>query len=197
MNLYIVRHGTTTSNIDKKYYGSYESELTQEGIKEAELLRGKLKSKSFDYIFCSERERSKDTLKIILGDKENIIIDGRLNERDFGIFENKTYEEINNECKEFVSEWERNWKEYKIPQGESAIESYNRTADFFKYIEKLDAKNILIVTHGGFIRNTYCYILGSLDFFWKFNSKNGDLSVLKYEYGNWYIDSITHIGEEI
>lgn len=193
MNIYLVRHGTTKSNEEKRYYGSYDSELTLRGIEEAKILKEKLKEIKFDSIYISSKKRSNETAKIIFGENVEYKIDPRLDERDFGIFENKTYKEICEEYSEGVKAWEGDWKNYKIPRGESAVESYLRTEEFLKEIENEKAKNILLITHGGFIRNSYCYILKSLDCFWNFSSKNGDLSIIKYEYGNWYIDSITHI----
>ena len=193
MNIYLVRHGTTESNEGNKYYGAYESELTIKGVSEAKVLREKLNEVNFDKIYVSSKKRSSDTAKIILEKDSKFIIDSRLDERNFGIFENKTYEEICKDYKEEVKAWEGDWKNYKIQGGESALESYMRTEEFLTELENVEAENILLVTHGGFIRNTYCYVLGSLDCFWKFASKNGDLTVVKYEYNNWYIDSITHI----
>ena len=194
MNIYLVRHGTTESNENKKYYGAYESKLTAKGISEAHLLKEKLKDVMFDLVYISTKKRSKETVDIILGKDNQAILDSRLNERDFGIFENRTYEEISEEYNEEFKLWEKDWKKYKIPNGESAIESYKRTEDFFNDIKKLKVENVLLVTHGGFIRNAYCYILGGeLENFWRFSSKNGDLTIVKYEYNNWYIDSLMHI----
>lgn len=196
MNIYLVRHGTTKSNEEKRYYGAYDSELSLSGIEEAKILKQKLKDIKFDSIYISSKKRCDETARIIFGKDVECRVDQRLDERNFGIFENKTYEEI---CKEYnyeVKAWEEDWKNYKIPLGESAVESYLRTEEFFKEIENEKAENIILITHGGFIKNSYCYILKSLDYFWKFSSKNGDISIIKYEYGNWYIDSITHIWKE-
>lgn len=193
MNIYLVRHGTTKSNEEKRYYGDYDSELAYRGIEEAKTLKEKLKYIKFDSIYISSKKRCYETARIIFGKDVELKVDSRLNERNFGIFENKTYKEICEEYSEEVKAWEEDWKNYKIPLGESAMESYLRTEEFFNMIKNEKAENILIVTHGGFIRNSYCYILKNLDYFWNFSSKNGDISIIKYEYGNWYIDSINHI----
>ena len=193
MNIYLVRHGTTKCNEEKKYYGAYDSELSIRGVEESKILGEKLKKIKFDRIYISSKKRSKETATIIFKEDVKYEVDSRLDERNFGIFENKTYEEICREYSEEVKAWEADWKNYKIPMGESAVESYLRTEKFLKDIEDEKIENILLITHGGFIRNSYCYILKSLDCFWNFSSKNGDLSIIKYEYGNWYIDSITHI----
>lgn len=189
MNLYLVRHGQTKSNSEGRYLGNFEDELSQQGIDEINKVREFTKNVNFDVVFSSEKKRAIDTAKILF-DRE-ATIDFRLNERNFGIFENKTYSEI---CSAFPMQrkaWEADWINYKIPEGESVKEAYARVVDFMKLLEKENYENCLVVTHGGIIRLIYCYLLGQdLNLFWKFLSKNGSISILKFQYGNWHIHSI-------
>ena len=53
MNIYLVRHGTTKSNEEKRYYGAYDSELSIRGMEEAKILRENLKEIKFDSIYVS------------------------------------------------------------------------------------------------------------------------------------------------
>ena len=90
--------------------------------------------------------------------------------------------------------WEENWIDYKIPKGESVQEVYNRIIEFMKMLEKENYENCLVVAHGGIIRLIYCYILGgNLNNFWKFISKNGNMSIVRFQYDNWHIDSIIQL----
>lgn len=190
MNLYIVRHGETEENIKKTYYGDIDCKLTLNGIRQAELAGEKLKHIIFDKAFCSEKLRAKETLKRI-GNMKNYIVDSRLNERSFGIFEGKNYEELQRSFKSEYDEWTKDWKIYCPENGESFLQVYHRVKNFMDDLKKESAENILICTHGGIIRAIYAYILeGNLDTYWRFNSKNADISIIKLEYGYFYIDSI-------
>ncbi len=190
MKIYIVRHGETEENIKKTYYGDIDCELTEKGIKQAELVGEKLKHINFDKVFCSEKKRAKETLKKIY-EGEGVKVDSRLNERNFGIFEGKNYKQLQDSFKLEYDTWTNDWKEHSIENGESFIEVYNRVKSFMEELKKESVENILICTHGGIIRTIYTYILeGSLDNYWRFNSKNADLSIIKLEYGYFYIDSI-------
>lgn len=190
MNLYIVRHGETEENIKKTYYGDIDCKLTLNGIRQAELAGEKLKHIIFDKAFCSEKLRAKETLKRI-GNMKNYIVDSRLNERSFGIFEGKNYEELQRSFKSEYDEWTKDWKNYCPENGESFLQVYHRVKNFMDDLKKESAENILICTHGGIIRAIYAYILeGNLDTYWRFNSKNADISIIKLEYGYFYIDSI-------
>ena len=192
MNLYLVRHGQTMSNLQGRYIGIFEDELSSQGIDEIKKTRELIKNICFNRVFTSERKRAIDSAKILM-DKE-ITCDYRLNERDFGIFENKTYKEI---CDSYQIEqraWEDNWIDYKIPRGESVKEAYGRAVDFMRTLEKGNYENCLAVTHGGIIKLIYCYILGGdLNNFWKFISNNGSISIMSYQYSNWSIDSIIQL----
>lgn len=195
MNLYFVRHGETKQNKEKCYYGSLDVPLIDKGIAQAEALGKWLEDVEFDKVYISEAKRTEKTAAILLKNEHYPLIkDSRINETDFGIFEGKSYSELQELYPEQWKDWCYNWKEFIPPEGESYIQVYDRVKSFMEDLLKLNEENVLIVTHGGVIRSIYCYILGgNLDFFWNFSSKNGDITIVKYEYGNLYIDSITHI----
>ncbi|MBC2579807.1 alpha-ribazole phosphatase [Clostridium sp. DJ247] len=195
MNLYFVRHGETEYNKNKCYYGSLDVELTENGIIQAEKARQLIKDVNFSSVYISEKKRTENTAKILLRDKKyNFIKDKRINETNFGVFEGKSYEQIKTLYPSQCKQWCDDWKKLSPPGGESYIQLYKRVKEFMNDILKLNQENVLIVTHGGVIRSIYCYILGdNLDFFWKFGSETGDITIIKYEYDNLYIDSITHV----
>ncbi|MDF2880589.1 MAG: alpha-ribazole phosphatase [Clostridiaceae bacterium] len=195
MNIYFVRHGETEENKKKAYYGKMDISLNECGIEQGNKTSNFLKHIKFNRAYISERIRTHEMANLILkNNKCKIIEDKRINEMNLGIFEGKTYSEIENLYPEQWELWKIKWKEYAPPHGESYNMVYNRVNSFMKEIEECNEENIVVVTHGGIIRTVYCYILGgNLDFFWRFASKNGDVTLIKYEYGNWFIDSITHI----
>lgn len=194
MNLYFVRHGQTKYNELGCYYGSLDVPITEFGKVQAQKASDILKDISFKNVYISEKKRTHQTADIILKDKKcNIIVDKRLNETDFGKFEGKNYKEVSKLYKNEFEAWSNDWKNAAPLGGESCIQVYNRVKSFMNDVLKLDEENLLIIAHGGVIRSVYCYVLNSLDFFWKFNSLNGDISIIKYEYGNLYIDSIMHV----
>lgn len=66
MEIYITRHGLTKGNIDNIIQGQTEGELVKEGFDQAKLLGKKLNEIKFDNIYCSDLNRTKQTLKEIL-----------------------------------------------------------------------------------------------------------------------------------
>ncbi|MDP4144829.1 MAG: alpha-ribazole phosphatase [Bacillota bacterium] len=195
MNIYLLRHGETEQNEKKTYYGSLDVSLNEKGKNQALSAKNMLHKIDFSKVFISDRIRTLEMAEIIFEDKEiEFIKDSRINEMSFGIFEGKTYEEIGKLYPEEQELWQNNWKEYCPKGGESYAVFYKRIKSFMEDLKKLDEENILIVTHGGVIRTIYCYVLDeNLDFYWKFASSNGDISLIKYKHGSIFIDSIIHV----
>ncbi|WP_434291338.1 alpha-ribazole phosphatase [Clostridium botulinum] len=198
MNIYLIRHGETEHNKRKNFYGKLDVGLNEKGKEQSYKVGELLKDVKFNKIYISDRKRAKETAERILEKNKfyekgkNIIYkDEKINELDFGIFEGKSYEEIGSLYPKEQEKWEKDWKNFAPPKGESAVVFYNRVENFMKHIQKEEDGNYLIVTHGGVIRMIYSYILqNNMDFYWNFASRNGDITLIKYEYENLFIDYI-------
>ena len=195
MNIYLLRHGQTQENRKGSYYGNLDISLNEIGIAQGNKAKDFFKDIKLDRVYVSDKIRTLEMAKLALGLKEmEIIQDVRINETNFGDFEGKTYEEIKKSYPKECLSWTNNWKEFVPPKGESYVELCMRVKSFMENIKKLEFDNILICAHSGVIRAIYCYIMDeNIDLFWKFGCKNGDISIIKYEYGNLYIDAIMHI----
>ena len=195
MNIYLLRHGQTEENKKGSYYGNLDISLNAVGIAQGNKAKDFFKDIKLDKVYVSHKKRTLEMAKLVMGQKEiEIIVDERINETNFGDFEGKTYEEIQRLYPKECLDWEKDWKEFVPPNGESYIQLSNRVKSFMEHTKKLECDNILICSHSGVMRAVYCYIMDeNIDLFWKFGCKNGDISIIKYEYGNLYIDSIIHV----
>lgn len=165
MKLAVVRHGETIRNIVGLVQGDTESMLTEYGKEQAAEIGKKLENYHFDFVFSSPLSRAYQTAEIIIQNRLPIMIDERLNERDYGDFEGQTREEF-----DFKGYWnfDNNLKEN---HGESVQLLCMRVDDFLKDIkEKYPDKNILVVTHSGVARAIYYCIHGIPD--------DGDMSII-------------------
>ena len=90
MKLVLVRHGQSMWNLENRFTGWTDVELSEQGIKEAKEAGKVLKEKgfNFDVAYTSVLKRANDTLKYILEElgEENIPVkkSWRLNERHYG-----------------------------------------------------------------------------------------------------------------
>lgn len=90
IKLVLVRHGQSMWNLENRFTGWTDVELSEQGIKEAKEAGKVLKEKgfNFDIAYTSVLKRANDTLKYILEElgEENIPVkkSWRLNERHYG-----------------------------------------------------------------------------------------------------------------
>ncbi len=178
MKLFVVRHGQTSYNVENKVCGSTDADLNETGIMQAKAAAQKFSDIHIDKVYSSPLRRAAKTAEIIAAkaniNKEDIIIDKRLSEQDYGI-----YEGVDAGCKEF-QRLRVNFA-CKMPGGESPMQTAARAYEFLDEICITGSgKNILIVTHGSLSRaiNSYFYNMDNDEYF-KFMPDN--CVILEYD----------------
>ena len=160
MRFILVRHPETEANKRKLIYGWTESEYSEKGEKQFDKVIESLKDEKIDIAFCSPLLRARKLGEALAKEHElNCTIVEDLKEMNFGIFENMAYDEIQNKYSKQWDELLSNYKEYKIPDGESAEEVYNRATKFIEGI-KGSGNTCLIVAHGMVVKFLIAYFLG-------------------------------------
>lgn len=125
--IYVVRHGQTVWNLQKRKQGQMDSPLTLRGINQASLISEILKEEIDDFtdfeIVISPQWRCQQFSSIIcerLGIKFlECTIEEDLREHSFGFWEGLTEEEIESEYPGMLGKRYANWWEYIVPGGES------------------------------------------------------------------------------
>ncbi len=149
----IVRHGETLWNKLGKAQGFLDSELTELGKKQAELVGIALQNEKVDFIYSSDLGRAVKTAEIIstqLGLEFKTEED--LRERNFGILQGQTFEQFKKLWPEEYNLYKSSDPDYIIPSGESIRQRNERsTKCMFKIVKRHPDSNILIVTHGGIL----------------------------------------------
>lgn len=94
MNIYIVRHGQTKLNAERKVQARKGEPLNEIGIKQANELKDKFEKEkvNFDLVFSSPQERAIQTAEIV--SKKKAIIDNRLDVYDLGTADRMLISEI-------------------------------------------------------------------------------------------------------
>lgn len=182
--LYIMRHGVTDWNIAHKLQGRTNVPLNAAGREMAKKAAAEYREVNFDVCFCSPLCRAKETADILLGDRNvPIIVDERLTEMSFGIYEGveNVYEIPDCPMNVFFKHPE----EYTNPVegGESLDSLFKRTGEFLKEaVEPLLAqgKDVIIVGHGAMNSSIVCQVKEKpLSQFWSDGIVNCKLMLLK------------------
>ena len=149
--LYIMRHGKTDWNLRHKLQGKTDIHLNDMGIKMAREAKERYKDVNFDICYCSPLMRARETAALVLeGRNIPVIIDDRLTEMGFGIYEGVENVFEKPECPVRTLFFE---PEKYVAQGgaESLNDLIARTASFLEeiaYPGVSEGKDILIMGHG-------------------------------------------------
>ncbi len=143
-SFYMVRHGETTTNLDKIATGQMDVLLTPKGIEQAEKCRKVIDAHSIhpDIILCSGLQRTKQTAEIINKEiKSPLHQHSELNEQSYGDWEGQEWADVHLEIEKYG--------ENPI-NGETKIEFIERIVSAFeKLLCHYDEETILFVTHAG------------------------------------------------
>lgn len=154
MEIYLIRH--TTPLIDKGIcYGQTDIPLAESFRDEAGKLLQSL-PETVDAVYSSSSSRCIKLARLIK--TEQLIIDNRLLEMNFGDWEMKKWDEID---QIELNKWMPDFVNAKVPNGENFIELYDRVTQFMNELMKRDFNKIAVVTHAGVIRSFVSKILDS------------------------------------
>ena len=145
MDIYLLRHGETAYNTEKRYLGRSDFSLSAKGL--AELIPAGF---SPETVYVSPLRRTWETAGVLFPAARLIVVDD-FREMDFGIFEGKNYQEMAG-LPEYQA-WVDGNCLGKIPGGEQKSEFCCRTCKAFARLvdQALEAgeDRLVIVAHGG------------------------------------------------
>lgn len=148
MKLICIRH-TQTSMSQGICYGQSDVPLAESYLQEKEKVAQQIDSKRFCKIYSSPLNRC-SLLARQLFPQENVVLDARLMELNFGEWELQHWDEISKTPHAKV--WFEDFVHTACPKGESFSQQILRTQKFLDELRQKDFKEIVIIAHGGTIR---------------------------------------------
>lgn len=188
MRILLIRHTESVGNQKKVYAGTTDFDLTETGIHQMKNVITQLSNMinpTLHYtLYSSPLSRCtvlSDAIEGLI--RQNKVIDSRLLETNFGLFEGKSYSELLNEIPEIVEKWNKDLINYQIPNGESLKQCADRVNDFCHEILLKD-EDVVVVSHGGIIKLLVLNLLNlDLSHFWKFFTSNGCIIEIEHNDG--------------
>ena len=179
MQIHLIRHGKTVATEAKLYYGHTDLPLTDDGIAGIKLLAAQDIYPTADVFYTSGFTRADQTLEIIYGNVPKII-DPRISEYNFGVFEMRSYDELkdNPDYLTWITD-----DSVKCPQGESRVQFYSRVIEAFADIEanaKQATTSVAAVCHGGVIACIMNHVCPNERNYYEWLPKPGNGYTLKY-----------------
>ncbi|MET9517814.1 histidine phosphatase family protein [Streptomyces sp. NPDC002994] len=163
------RHGQTSWNLERRFQGSTDIELTETGVAQARRAARLLASLKPDAMIASDLKRASATageLSALTG--LDVTHDAALRETYAGAWQGLTHDEIIGRFGEQYAAWKRG-EPVRRGGGELETEVADRAAPVvLAHADKLaDNGTLVVVSHGGTIRTTIGRLLGLESYHWE------------------------------
>lgn len=183
--LWLVRHGITSWNMQRRFCGHTDIPLSAQGRVQARWLAQQLQEEAISTIYTSDLTRARETAEIIASQSIEAVqvkLSAAWREINFGAWEGLTYAEI---AKQFEDQlgFFTDPEHYSPPNGESLAHLLQRVQDELTTIARNGdlpiEGDVVIVSHGGPLRVLLCSLLGMpLERQWQLRLDPGSLSAI-------------------
>lgn len=166
VTIYLVRHCAAQGNVDGTYQGHIDSDITEIGRKQLELVAARLRNVPFSAIYSSPLKRARATADAInqyhhvpVTEEESLI------EINVGKMEGMKWEDLPKRFPKEAEAWVNHLQDFVAPEGESIVQVTKRMWNGVRAIVKKEnelgkEKTIGITTHGCALRCFLCKAQG-------------------------------------
>lgn len=196
--LWLVRHGETTWNREKRFCGHSDIALTPLGDIQAQWVSEQLVKRSIVGLYASDLQRAQQTAERIVRKRAAPLIiqsSSAWRELSFGVWEGLTYNQIVNGFPDRLDFFSAP-TQVSPPAGETLIALIERVQGAFMQLIQdsvtLPEGDLVLVSHQGVLRVLTCWLLGMpLEHYWQLRFDHGSLSALDFLVGAEDVASTT------
>lgn len=153
-----VRHGETAWNVDARIQGHLDIALNDKGRWQARQVGRALAEEPVAAVYASDLQRAWHTAQHIAeAAGARLHPDPGLRERRFGLFEGRTFREIEQEWPDHATSWRRRVPHWTPPEGGESLLTLRERVE--STVQRLAAQHtgelIVVVAHGGVLDALY------------------------------------------
>lgn len=186
--LYLIRHGETEGGEVRRYKGTIDVPLSEKGLRQMEQISKYIVEKEgkgglMSAVYCSDLTRAIRSAEIVAEPHSlKPIIVSSLRERNFGLWEGMSFDEIMEKYPLEFDAWAGNPLKFSPMEGESTLAMRDRVIQAMSEImENHNKENIAIVAHGGVNRIILCHILGiPLENIFRIEQDYGAVNIIEF-----------------
>lgn len=158
--LYLVRHGAT-QEAEGRCIGQFDLPLSAEGAEQMRRLGGTWPGKPPDRLVSSDLRRARESAELLASRwRLPVRTDGRLRELHFGLWEGRSWCDLERDEGGGLARWMEAWWTLTPPSGESLNDMLFRTRAWLLEVFGEASEDILVaVTHAGPIRGLLAEVL--------------------------------------
>lgn len=180
MHLYLIRHGATLMNAERRYTGQQDVPLNAQGVEQARAVAQRLARLPIGVIVASDLRRARDTTGPLAGALHvEPEIDPDLREVAHGAWEGLTHAEIMARDREAFTRWLAD-PECVAPGGESAAQVRDRMVRALdRWYDEYPEAHVAWISHSGALMLLTAHLLGmDLSRRWQLRCDPGSISEL-------------------
>lgn len=187
--LILARHGETAWNVEKVFRGRADVNLTELGIRQAQLLGEYLSDCKLEAIYSSPLTRAVNTAEIVARYHQTPVrVAESLIDLDYGKWQSLPESEVKKLYPDLFDEWHNNPHKVRMPGGESLEDVRRRAVAVVDGILARHPGNVLLVSHRVVIKVLICYFLGLDDsHFWSISQDVGGITIFDYANGRFVL----------
>lgn len=202
MLLYLLRHGETAWNAERRIQGISDTPLNDVGRAQAAALVKALKDRPIEFIVTSPLQRARETASI-LAEALSVPIEEApgLAEMNQGAFEGKKIEELREAHNGFFDRWAETPADVRMPDGETLGELQERAwAAIEQLRERYAGRTLIAVSHNLAISTILCRVLGmELNQIRRLRQHNASLNIIEHSNERGWsavtVNSLAHLRE--
>lgn len=188
--LYLIRHGETEGADVRRYKGSIDVPLSEAGAEQIKQVAGYISGHTggLEAVYSSDLSRAVKSAEIIAAPHglEPVIIPG-IRERNFGIWEGMSFDEIQEKYPEEFEAWAGNPLKYSPMGGESTLGVRERVLGALEGILQnhppgsSGRSSVAVVSHGGVNRIILCHLAGiPMENLFRIEQDYGALNIIEF-----------------
>jgi len=201
--LILIRHGETEWNREGRIQGYHaDSPLTANGQVQARRLAERLANERVQALHSSDAGRARQTAAPIAAAVAlEILYDTALRERNYGIFEGRTYGEVERDYPEAYRKFRSRDPRYAPPDGETVLQFRDRIVSALEHVAtRAGGECAAVVTHGGVLGILYRHATGMpLDARRTYSLHNASVNRFVYDGTRWSLEAwgdVAHLPAE-
>lgn len=179
-----IRHGQTEWNVNGRYQGQSDVQLTAEGVRQAQKLAADFPVEKIEAVYASDLQRAMVTAGIV-ADRFGLQVqpEPAFRELSFGKWEGLTYEQIVSQWKDAMENFLQHPDILEIPDGESFPAVQKRAmARLEELVRQHEGQTIAVVAHGAVLRTILAAALHMpLQYLWSIRQFNTAVNIVRYD----------------
>lgn len=185
MKMYLMRHGETDYNQRRCFYGSHDVSINEKGIRQAQEMGKVISSFSVDYLVTSALKRTHETANLVFPNRA-FQVEPDFNEKDFGLWEGLTADEIQDQYPTIWQSWLEAPFEVTPPEAESFRDfQYRVKRGLDNLLSRTLTQDIAIIAHLGVLRLIYQYLIDPSVVFWDIDFPQGTVTCFEQTEKHW------------